>query len=797
MIYLSVMTEFEALKNLIDTHKQPDKEFFLALLDEESQLVYENEHISAVMKMLRAVHLGKLRAKLFDAEKAKKEIKSSGEYDAEKYRTILEINAEIKSIKTKMNAFKPFFEEPYFARMDLVDDKEGYNSYYIGKHGDERLEILDWRAPLARRYYQKSKTSFSINEYNYKLILRRALRTKNGKVLDMKNEYLCLSDYLSKEEIGGRDEHLIFDPFLKEILRGRKEKREICDIIETIQEKQFEIITLPEESEFVLQGVAGSGKTMILLHRLSYIMYNNENVRPSDVMVITPSDSFNAFIDELSNVLELEKVRTSTLDNYFANILKGIGIDVSGKIDYEVQTDERYLKYVYSSAFSDELDKKLFKIFDGIYGLFASDECREAAKEVETACGQQVEYYEKIKNASLRVRRCVLGEIKEKPDGGLYYTKQFRYMFNCVLDVKEFLTLTETDDRMKGYAYFYRQLLSFYKSLKYLRRYSNKICLAALEDLKQLTLTVDKEIADFKRYKIKTPDGEVLTYAAGIEKREQLKKEIEAAICCVESILNAFSSLYDFADVLRGDSNLTAIGKCQNNADVLRFFYRETVKKAKLKYSVPSKPLIKSDAFALCLILSKLGFNLSPKFAFIFVDEAQDISKSEYDVLRYVNDRAIFNIFGDLKQNITGYRGIKDWKELGFDLYNLNLNYRNTNEIVEFVSKNLGIEMTSIGFDGCAVEEIPARAVTKTLSEKNGLKAVICTGQSFDKYLKKSYNILRKTGKISKTKINIMTVYESKGLEFTAVAVADGDMTANEKYIAYTRALKELLIIKP
>ena len=54
---------------------------------------------------------------------------------------------------------------------------------------------------------------------------------------------------------------------------------------------------------------------------------------------------------------------------------------------------------------------------------------------------------------------------------------------------------------------------------------------------------------------------------------------------------------------------------------------------------------------------------------------------------------------------------------------------------------------------------------------------------------------MRQTGKISKTKINIMTVYESKGLEFTAVAVADEGMTVNERYIAYTRALKELAVI--
>ena len=796
MLYLALMTDFQALKNLINPKKEPTIDYFLDLLDGEKQLSYECAHVGAVMTMLRALYLAKLKTKINAAREEKEGLLKREGYNAEDYRRVLELNAEISALKAKMQAYKPFFEEPYFARMDLTDDKEGYNSYYIGKHGNEKLEILDWRAPLAQKYYQKSRTSFSINDYNYKLILRRAVKTANGKVIDFKNEYLSLSDYLSKEEIGGRDEELIFDPFLKDILKGRKEQNSITDIIRTIQEKQFEIITLPEKDEFVLQGVAGSGKTMILLHRLSYIMYNNESVRPADVMVVTPSDSFNAFIDELSAVLELEKVKTSTIDDYFLKLLKSVGADLKDKTDLNLRVDENYLKYVYSPAFEEELDKKLAKVFDGVYGLFASDDCKEVAEDVTCSCVVQLEEYERIKNASVRVRRCVLGEIKEKKDGGLYYTKQFRYMFNCVLDVQEFLYLVKSDERMKGYAYFYRQFLSFYKSIKFLRRYSQKICLTALEDLRALEGTVDKEITDYRRYKIKTAEGEVLTYLVQIEKREELKKEIGAVICAVERILNAFSTLYDFADVLRTENYLVALGKCENTVDVLRFFYKETLKKAKIKYGVTAKPMTKSDLFALCFILVKLGYNLSPKYSFVFVDEAQDISSSEYKVLKAVNERAVFNIFGDLKQNVTGFRGITDWGELGYKIYYLSLNYRNTTQIVDFVSENLGIDMSSIGFDAAEIEEISARSVTAWLSSKNGLKAVICGGQSIEKYSRKSYNRIGETGKISKTKINVMTVYESKGLEFTAVAVADGDMTENEKYIAYTRALKELAIIK-
>ena len=788
------MTEIEKILNLINPHKQADKSFFTELLDGDKQRAYEDEHIRAVMLALKALYINKLKSRISESRRERDRLTST-EHNAEAYRKVLALDAEILTLEGKIQSFKPFFDEPYFARMDLVDNIEGYNSYYIGKKGDERLEIVDWRAPLARRYYQKSKTSFKINDYDYKLILRRALRTAGGKVLDMKNEYLSVKDYLSAEEIGGRDEAIIFDPFLKEILDSRKEKQEICDIIETIQEKQYEIITLPEDAFFIVQGVAGSGKTMIMLHRLSYILYNNEQLRPSDVLVVTPSDSFNAFIDELSKILELERVKTSTLDGYFLTVLKNAGVNIENRIDYFQPLTDEFLSYIYSEKFVLEIRKKLAKIYDGIHGMFVSDGCREVADGVLEALQAQEINYTKIKNASIRARRCVLGEIKEKPDGGLYYTKQFRNMFNCVSDVREFLQLL-SDTRMEGQAFFYRQLLSFYKSMKFLRRYSEKICANAIEDLDELYMTVDKEISDLRRYKITVDGSERLTYAERIERREQLKEEIRKISETVKEISESFIPLYDFADVLRGENYIVAIGKCESTYDIARFFYRETVKKIKKRFSISTKKMCRTDPYALCLMLVELGLPLTPKYRFIFVDEAQDISISEYRVLQAINERAAFNIFGDLKQNMTPYRGIKDWKELGYDEFNLNLNYRNTNKIVEFVSENLKIDMQAIGTEGQEIEQISSRSVTGYLSGFNGLNAVICSEEGLKKLTRKSYNIVRNTRRISKTKINIMTVYESKGLEFTSVCVADGDLSENEKYIAYTRALKNLAIIR-
>ncbi|MDE7087033.1 MAG: UvrD-helicase domain-containing protein, partial [Clostridia bacterium] len=400
---------------------------------------------------------------------------------------------------------------------------------------------------------------------------------------------------------------------------------------------------------------------MILLHRLSYLMYNNEQIKPSSVLVITPSDSFNAFIDELAQILELERVKTVTLENYYLRLLKGFGIDLDGKINYFAPVKEEYLKYIYSDAFTADVRKKLNKIYSAVRGMLPADENDGFVSSIISAIDGQLKSYDKIKNAGLRVRRCVLGEIKEKKDGGLFYTKRMRELFNCVNDVKEFLCVNRNDARMDDAHYFYKQVLSFYKSLRFIRAHSRKICDDAVRDLNELNAVIDKEIEDLKRYKQYVGDRVEFTYPDRIEARLQTKKEIVSTVAAVEEISSEFDITCDFAEVVRGEKYLVKIGKCESKVDLARFFYREIITTAKQKFGVPVKPMIKSDAYALCRVLCELGYPLTPAYAFVFVDEAQDISPVEYEVLRKVNGSARFNIFGDLKQNITGYRGISDW----------------------------------------------------------------------------------------------------------------------------------------
>ena len=398
----------------------------------------------------------------------------------------------------------------------------------------------------------------------------------------------------------------------------------------------------------------------------------------------------------------------------------------------------------------------------------------------------------------MRVRRSILGEIKERKEGGLYYTKPFRELMNCILEVQDFFDGTLKSGRSKEPEYFYRHMLSFFKSARYVANKAEGITADSVASLERLKVEVEKEIFDLKRFRQKVGGVDVYLYADRIERREQLLKEIDKISAKVAQIGEDTVAFSEFYEYIKGEKTFTAIGSGASFVDIVRYFYRETVKKYKQKYNMADKGLVPSDAYAICLICQYLGRRLSPKHTFVFVDEAQDISECEYTLLRAINESAVFNLFGDVEQNVTAYRGVKDWKIPfpDFEIFYLNQNYRNTNQIVDFVATNLQVDMQSIGYEGPPVERITQRGINAFFKDKKGLKTIICAPSKKEEYLRKSYHNLSEKGVVSKSKINIMTVYESKGLEFSSVAVIPDGMSKNERYIAYTRALQYLAVVE-
>lgn len=172
------------------------------------------------------------------------------------------------------------------------------------------------------------------------------------------------------------------------------------------------------------------------------------------------------------------------------------------------------------------------------------------------------------------------------------------------------------------------------------------------------------------------------------------------------------------------------------------------------------------------------------------IDEAQDISESEYKLLKAINKTTIFNLFGDVDQMINR-NGLKKWQDIAtsigdFELYEFNRNYRNSTEIIDYVNATCQKKMENVGYDSFKVLDINEQRLTKALlNEKLPRKAIICSRE----------NKLVWSDKYPILKNYIFTVQEIKGMEFDCAFVSTKNLTSKEAYVALTRALDKLIII--
>jgi len=200
------------------------------------------------------------------------------------------------------------------------------------------------------------------------------------------------------------------------------------------------------------------------------------------------------------------------------------------------------------------------------------------------------------------------------------------------------------------------------------------------------------------------------------------------------------------------------------------------------------------------------GGNLFGKYM-ICIDEAQNVSITEYKLLNALHgSQTIFNIYGDLLQNTRQELGLMKWSTLQTDLFDKKVkvytfaeNYRNTNQITDYVNENLHLStpMKKIGYDGLPVKRYPTsmRHLFQLANSSTNKTAIIFSELTKD-IIAYAEQYGFSTGKVDNEGVSVLTIDEVKGLEFHTVYVVDNELSYNEKYIAYTRALKQLYIVE-
>lgn len=219
-------------------------------------------------------------------------------------------------LQKSIDGLEDIRNSPYFGRVDLFSaqplDLAHRSKYYIGKKGvvdrNDSTLVYDWRAPISEVFYDKAQKEVTISSHKYNLALRRSILIKKAELVSVFNEFDAKDSFM---------EQSITDPFLLRTLREKREQPRITDIIVTIQAKQNKIIRLPIEESIIIQGCAGSGKTMVLFHRLSFIKYNNPNFDFKRIKIITPSLLFNNVMGELSRDLDVDSIPMIKIEDYY------------------------------------------------------------------------------------------------------------------------------------------------------------------------------------------------------------------------------------------------------------------------------------------------------------------------------------------------------------------------------------------------------------------------------------------------------------------------------------------------
>ena len=215
---------------------------------------------------------------------------------------------------------------PYFGRVDFRDDHGGdFESFYIGRvkiaHPDSTADgsilVFDWRDPVSTIFYEchDGRANYDVlDRYHYSgdVRLKRQYKIERSQLKQIVDDYI-LDQVLSRQE-----QALLADPLLRErLLAGAGDK--LKDIVVSIQAEQNKIIRETLNQVMVIQGVAGSGKSTVGLHRLSYLLYN-EKLDPKKLIVIAPNKIFLDYISELLPTIHAADVRQAVWHDLAAEI---------------------------------------------------------------------------------------------------------------------------------------------------------------------------------------------------------------------------------------------------------------------------------------------------------------------------------------------------------------------------------------------------------------------------------------------------------------------------------------------
>ncbi len=241
-------------------------------------------------------------------------IETYGPKDKEGLSLLHNTQSQLRESQRELLRYERARKKPYFGRIDFKDSKIPWEeSYYVGRVGITKDStdplVIDWRAPVASVYYENAlgPCSYTVKDHGtYNIDLRRKC------TYEIENDHL--KDFYDSDIVAT-------DELLNKYL-AKSKKAVLGEIIATIQKEQNQIIRKSPKTNMIVQGVAGSGKTTVAMHRISYILYNyEETFRPEDFYIIGSNRILLNYITSVLPDLDVYGVSQMTMEQLFVRLL--------------------------------------------------------------------------------------------------------------------------------------------------------------------------------------------------------------------------------------------------------------------------------------------------------------------------------------------------------------------------------------------------------------------------------------------------------------------------------------------
>ena len=648
---------------------------------------------------------------------------------------------------TEIAKLKSIISNPYFGRFDFTDSEGKSQTIYIGKKSitDEKNQAIayDWRSHICSMYYDYNigPAEYEVNGNLEKgeITGKRQIIIKNGN-LESVSEQDTISD----------------DQILLKYLNESADAR-LKSIIATIQREQNKIIRSPLKNDYIIAGVAGSGKTTVALHRIAYLLYNEaRNINEADFMILGPNKYFLNYISELLPDLDIRNVASSTYEEIAINELK-----LKTKLESKHTTLENILNGTYDKdivSYKSKIDYlKLIEKFVAAYVI--SHLQSDITYEGITLCKKE------------RMINLVLSDLSKNNNS--YASKINTMIKNLTKEIKE-----KSDDLNHEVWLKYREeFLSLPKDSP--RR----------KEIIDITENIKKEIKKgcpntLKEYFKFVKVNPLHLYTAFLENIDELTKEETIHVLKKTSLQRIKKKYIEYSDI----APLLYISYLISGANEYANYEHLVIDEA--------QDLSIADYYVLKTMFPKATFDIYG-----------DINQSIYDYTG-INDWNMLNktIFNDKANILELNKSYRTTREIS-DTSNLVLNTlgRTHSECVARNGKQVNI--SNLDNTNSMVEIVSE--LNELLNKNYETIAIICKDE---KETTKAYQGLSKLG----LKVNLITdkneeyhggisilpSYLSKGLEFDAVILYNaneenyGSDPISQKllYVVITRAMHELYI---